>query len=75
MNIEEGIRLHFLDEGNEKNTTVLLLQGEQSWLYLYRKMIPILSKRFRVIAPDLIGFGKSDKLVDEQEYSYQKHVD
>jgi haloalkane dehalogenase len=75
MNVEDGLRLHYLDEGNENKPTVLLLHGEPSWSYLYRKMIPILSNNFRVIAPDLIGFGKSDKLVNKQEYSYQKHVD
>ncbi|WP_298899643.1 haloalkane dehalogenase [uncultured Psychroserpens sp.] len=75
IDVEEGLRLHYLDEGNENKPTVLLLHGEPSWSYLYRKMIPILSNRFRVIAPDLIGFGKSDKLVNQQDYSYQKHID
>mgnify|MGYP003627935892 FL=1 len=73
--VEDGLRLHYLDEGNENNPTVLLLHGEPSWSYLYRKMIPILSNNFRVIAPDLIGFGKSDKFVNQQDYSYQKHID
>jgi len=75
LNVEDGLRLHYLDEGNDNNPIVLLLHGEPSWSYLYRKMIPILSHNFRVIAPDLIGFGKSDKLVNQQEYSYQKHID
>ncbi len=75
LNVEDGLRLHYLDEGSKNNPTVLLLHGEPSWSYLYRKMIPILSNNFRVVAPDLIGFGKSDKLVDRQDYSYQKHVD
>ena len=75
MDVEEGLRLHYLDEGNESKPIILLLHGEPSWSYLYRKMIPTLSNNFRVIAPDLIGFGKSDKLVNQQEYSYQKHVD
>jgi len=75
IDVEEGLRLHYLDEGNENKPAILLLHGEPSWSYLYRKMIPILSNNFRVIAPDLIGFGKSDKLVNQQEYSYQKHVD
>ena len=75
LNVEKGLRLHYLDEGNDNNPTVLLLHGEPSWSYLYRKMIPILSNNFRVVAPDLIGFGKSDKLVNRQDYSYQKHVD
>lgn len=75
VEIEEGLRLHFLDEGNKDNPIVLLLHGEPSWSYLYRKMIPILSNNFRVIAPDLIGFGKSDKFVSKQDYTYQKHID
>ena len=73
--VEEGLRLHYLDEGKGNEPTVLLLHGEPSWSYLYRKMIPGLSDRFRVVAPDLIGFGKSDKLVRKQDYSYQKHMD
>ena len=75
LHVEDGLRLHYIDEGNKNKPTVLLLHGEPSWSYLYRKMIPILSEGFRVIAPDLIGFGKSDKLVNQQDYSYQKHVD
>ena len=75
IEVEAGLRMHYLDEGNENKPTVLLLHGEPSWSYLYRHMIPVLSKEFRTIAPDLIGFGKSDKLIDKQAYSYQKHVD
>ena len=75
INVEEGLRLHYVEEGTGNQPTVLLLHGEPSWSYLYRKMIPILSNNFRVIAPDLIGFGKSDKFVDKKEYSYEKHVD
>jgi haloalkane dehalogenase len=74
IDVEKGLRLHYLDEGNNHKPTVLLLHGEPSWSYLYRKMIPVLSDRFRVIAPDLIGFGKSDKLVNKQDYSYQNHI-
>jgi haloalkane dehalogenase len=76
LEVEEGLRLHYLDEGDKDGPIVLLLHGEPSWSFLYRKMIPILAKNnFRVIAPDLIGFGKSDKLIDKQEYSYQRHID
>lgn len=76
LEVEEGVRLHYLDEGKKENPTVLLLHGEPSWSYLYRKMIPILSENeFRVIAPDLIGFGKSDKFIDKSFYTYQKHID
>lgn len=74
IDVEEGLRMHYLDEGSKEKPTVLLLHGEPSWSYLYRKMIPILSKNFRVIAPDLVGFGKSDKLVNREDYSYQKHI-
>ncbi len=73
--VEEDLRLHYLDEGNLDNPIILLLHGEPTWSYLYRKMIPILSKKFRVIAPDLIGFGKSDKLLNRLDYTYQKHID
>jgi haloalkane dehalogenase len=75
INVEENLRLHYLDEGDKDKPIVLLLHGEPSWSYLYRKMIPILSNSFRVIAPDLIGFGKSDKLVNREDYSYQNHID
>ena len=74
IDVEKGLRLHYIDEGNNHKPTVLLLHGEPSWSYLYRKMIPVLSDRFRVIAPDLIGFGKSDKLVNKEDYSYQNHI-
>jgi haloalkane dehalogenase len=70
------LRLHYLDEGPREGPTVLLLHGEPTWSYLYRKMIPILVQGgCRVIAPDLIGFGKSDKLAAMGDYSYQRHVD
>lgn len=75
LDIEEGLHMHYVDEGKKDSPVVLLLHGEPSWSYLYRKMIPGLAGQFRVIAPDLIGFGKSDKLVDKKAYSYQKHLD
>ena len=75
VEVGDGLRLHHLDEGDVANPTVLLLHGEPSWSYLYRKMIPILARDFRVIAPDLIGFGKSDKPVKKEDYSYQNHMD
>ncbi len=70
-------RMHFVDEGNSNSSeTVLMLHGEPSWSFLYRKMIPIVSKEgHRVIAPDLIGFGKSDKFSEAEKYTYQMHVD
>ena len=70
------LRVHYVDEGNAGSDPILLMHGEPSWSYLYRKMIPILSKGgFRVIAPDLVGFGKSDKPSDRNDYSYRRHVD
>jgi haloalkane dehalogenase len=70
----DGIRMHYLDEG--KGPLILLLHGEPSWSFLYRKMIPVLvSSGFRIVAPDLIGFGKSDKLTDPDAYTYQTHMD
>jgi haloalkane dehalogenase len=71
-----GLRMHYVEEGENANETVLMLHGEPSWSYLYRKMIPIVAQAgYRVIAPDLIGFGKSDKLTEASAYSYQQHVD
>ncbi|NAS13594.1 alpha/beta fold hydrolase [Flavobacteriaceae bacterium R33] len=76
MEVEPGLRLHYLDEGNKEDPVALLLHGEPSWSFLYRKMIPILaSNGFRVITPDLIGFGKSDKPVDQADFTYQNHMD
>ena len=76
LEVGNGLRMHYLDEGGKEKPIVLLLHGEPSWSFLYRKMIPILSDNgFRVIAPDLIGFGKSDKFVDKEAYSYQKHLE
>jgi pimeloyl-ACP methyl ester carboxylesterase len=57
----EGGRMHYIDENSDAEEVVLCLHGEPSWSFLYRKMIPILSPHYRVIAPDLFGFGKSDK--------------
>lgn len=71
----DGLRVHYLDEGPSGADPVLLMHGEPTWSYLYRKMIPPLTERHRVIVPDLIGFGRSDKLVRRRDYSYQMHVD
>ncbi len=72
----DGLRMHYVDEGSTDADPVLLLHGEPSWSYLYRKMIPPLAAAgHRVIAPDLIGFGKSDKPVSRSDYSYASHVD
>jgi haloalkane dehalogenase len=73
----EGIlRIHYVDEGPRENAPVLLMHGEPSWSYLYRKMIPIIVEAgLRVVAPDLVGFGRSDKPADRKNYTYQRHVD
>lgn len=68
-----GLRMHYVDEG--VGDPILCLHGEPSWSYLYRKMIPILQTEGRVIAPDLIGFGKSDKFTRLDEYSYKLHLE
>jgi len=69
------LRVHYLDEGPRDGNVVLLMHGEPSWSYLYRKMIPVLvAAGHRVIAPDLIGFGKSDKPTEMADYSYARHV-
>lgn len=69
------IRMHYVDEGAGDAEPVLLLHGEPSWSYLYRTMIPPLAGAgFRTIAPDLIGFGKSDKPTAQDDYSYESHV-
>ncbi|NKI31792.1 haloalkane dehalogenase [Croceivirga thetidis] len=75
LEVESGIQMHYVEEGPADGPVVLLLHGEPSWSYLYRKMIPKLSGKFRTIAPDLIGFGRSDKLIEKKEYSYQRHLD
>lgn len=72
----DGLRIHYLDEGPRDAAPILLMHGEPSWCYLYRKMIPGLAAAgHRCIAPDLIGFGKSDKLASRNDYSYKFHVD
>ncbi len=72
----DGVRIHYLDEGDPAGAPILLLHGEPSWSYLYRTMIPPLaSTGYRVIAPDLVGFGRSDKPARREDYTYQRHVD
>jgi len=72
----DGLRMHYVDEGPRLAAPLLLLHGEPSWSYLYRKMIPpLVAAGHRVVAPDLIGFGRSDKPADPGDYSYQRHVD
>ncbi len=72
----EGLRIHYVDEGPRAAAPVLMLHGEPSWSYLYRKMIPIIAAAgHRAVAPDLVGFGRSDKPVRREDYTYQHHVD
>ena len=71
-----GMRIHYLDEGPADGDVVLLIHGEPTWSYLFRKMIPIFTTAgYRVVAPDLVGFGKSDKFLSEDAYSYPMQVD
>lgn len=67
-----GLRMHYLDEGGGPDV-FLCLHGQPSWSYLYRKMVPIFATAGRVIAPDLIGMGRSDKPIEDQVYSFDFH--
>jgi haloalkane dehalogenase len=70
------LRVHYLDEGPPDADPVLLMHGEPSWAYLYRKMIPVLvDAGHRAVVPDLVGFGRSDKPARREDYTYQRHVD
>jgi len=70
-----NLRVHYIDEGPRDAPVVLMMHGEPSWSYLYRKMVaPVVAAGFRVVAPDLIGFGKSDKPAAQSDYSYARHV-
>lgn len=72
----DGVRIHYVHEGPRSAKPIVLLHGEPSWSYLYRKMIPILvAAGHRVVAPDLVGFGRSDKPARREDYTYQRHVD
>jgi haloalkane dehalogenase len=74
---EDGrLRIHYVDEGPKEAEPILLMHGEPSWSYLYRKMIPIFVRAgCRAVAPDLVGLGRSDKPADRRDYTYQRHVD
>lgn len=68
-----GLRMHYLDEGRRDGPVFLCLHGQPSWSYLYRKMVPVFAEAGRVIAPDLFGFGRSDKPVDDEVYTFDFH--
>lgn len=69
------LRIHYVDEGPRDASPILLMHGEPTWSYLYRNFIPpLVAKGHRVVAPDLIGFGKSDKPASRDDYSYERHV-
>ena len=79
VEIDDGeggrLRVHYVDEGPRDGQTVLLLHGEPSWCFLYRHIIPqLVDGGCRVIAPDLVGFGKSDKPTEKSDYTYNRHV-
>ncbi|HSO94976.1 MAG TPA: haloalkane dehalogenase [Acidimicrobiia bacterium] len=70
------LRVHYLDEGPRDGAPILLMHGEPSWSYLYRTMVPVITAAgMRAIAPDLVGFGRSDKPAQRTDYTYQRHVD
>jgi haloalkane dehalogenase len=68
---QDGLRMHFVDEG--RGDPVLLLHGEPTWAFLYRKLIPQLAAAARIVAPDYFGFGRSDKPTRIEDYSYDFH--
>src|SRR5579862_9558942 len=71
-----SLRMHYLQEGGAGAPVVLLLHGEPSWCYLYRKMIPVLTAAgLGIVAPDLVGFGRSDKPSERSDYTYARHVE
>ncbi len=71
-----SLRVHYLDEGAADAAPVLLMHGEPSWSFLYRHMIPVLVEAgHRVVAPDLVGFGRSDKPTEQSDYTYARHVE
>jgi haloalkane dehalogenase len=71
----DGLRMAYVEEGSGEAGTFLLLHGEPTWSYLYRRMIPpLVEAGYRIVAPDLIGFGRSDKPTNRDDYTYAGHV-
>jgi haloalkane dehalogenase len=76
VDLRDGIRMHYVDEGPKDGRAILMLHGEPSWSYLYRKMIPVFAAAgYRAVAPDLVGFGRSDKPDAPSDYTYLRHVE
>ncbi|MEM7332830.1 MAG: haloalkane dehalogenase [Chloroflexota bacterium] len=74
--VGDGLQMHYVDEGPKAGKPILLMHGEPSWSFLYRKMIPVfVAKGYRVLAPDLIGFGKSSKPTEMGDYTYARHIE
>ena len=72
----DGLRIHYLDEGPKDAEPIVLFHGEPTWSYLFRKMIPVFKEAgYRVVVPDMVGFGKSDKLESKYVYSYEHHLE
>ena len=72
----EAVRVHYLDEGPKSGPLVVALHGEPSWCFLYRKVVAhLVARGLRVVAPDLVGFGRSDKPTERGDYTYARHVD
>jgi haloalkane dehalogenase len=75
VDVGDGLRMHYVDEGPRSSAPVLLAHGEPTWGYLYRKMIPeLVAAGRRVVVPDLIGFGRSDKPAHRADHTYERHV-
>jgi haloalkane dehalogenase len=76
VDVGDGLRMHYVDEGPRTAAPVLLTHGEPTWGYLYRKLIPgLVAAGQRVVVPDLIGFGRSDKPGERNAYTYVRHVE
>lgn len=75
VEVDGSLRVHYLDEGPADGEVVLLMHGEPSWCFLYRTMIPVLvDAGLRCVAPDLVGFGRSDKPAQREDYTFARHV-
>jgi len=75
VTVGDNLRLHYVDTGPRDGRVVVMMHGEPSWSFLYRHMIKaVVAAGYRVLAPDLIGFGKSDKPTETSDYSYTRHV-